>query len=191
MGGRAREREVGGVISIELERERAHLRLEDQARVAYIERDFAAALQASELAIRFRPSCAPSHVLRGDILCALGREALALRSYHRARRLAPAKAEPLWSIAAVHGIAGRWAEALGYLDRAQRQLKRGDGLLYEWIAEDQAVALMQLGRLDEAERAVRWGLKRRPRGERLRELKRRLAAGRLRPAPLPSRKRGQ
>jgi Flp pilus assembly protein TadD len=175
------------VISIDRARERFHLQFEDDARVAFIERDFDEALRKSELAIRFRPSCFQSHVLRGDVLCALGQETQALWCYHRARRLAPSKSEPLWSISTVHSLAGRWHDALRYLERAQAKLRRGDGPLYEWIAEDRAVALMALGRLTEARRAVAWGLKRRPKGERLRELKAQIeAAGRYHLRPLPT-----
>lgn len=169
------------VVSLHLARLRHHARQEDQARAAFIDRDFCSALVWANSSLRLDPTCPHARVLLGDILCALGREAGALRAYHRARRLAPEVAEPYWSISTVHCIAGRFEDALHYLELAQAKLRRGDGPLYEWIAEDRALALMQLGRTREALQAVRWGLRRRPSGVRLREMREELiAAGRPR-----------
>ena len=177
------------VIPLQFARLRHHVRLEDEARGAFIDRDFHQALRRAQSAQRLSPGCAHTRVLLGDILCGLGREAAALRSYHRARRLAPDSAEPYWSISTIHFLAGRFERALRYLELAQAELRRGDGPLYEWIAEDRALALARLGRHREALEAVRWGLRRRPRGTRLRELRAELTdAGRARPRlrPVPS-----
>ncbi len=181
------------VIPFQLARLRLHVRLEDEARVAFIDRDFHRALVRAQSAQRFAPGCAHTHVLLGDILCALGSEAAALKSYHGARRLAPANSEPYWSISTIHFLAGRFERALRYLELAQAKLRRGDGPLYEWIAEDRALALARLGRHREALQAVRWGLRRRPRGARLRELLAEFtsaghARSRLRPVPSASRR---
>lgn len=180
------------VISLRLARLRHHARLEDAARAAFIDRDFGRALQWAHACLRLGPGCVHAQVLLGDVLCALGREADALRAYHRARRLAPGIAEPCWSISTVHSIAGRFEDALRYLELAQARLRRGDGPLYEWIAEDRALALWRLGRVHEALQAVRWGLRRRPAGARLREMRAELnAAGLARPRlrPIPGLKR--
>jgi len=175
------------VISLAQARRRLHERFEDAARLSFIERDFARALRDARKAVRHGPDCHQGHVLLGDVLCALGREGEALVCYHRALRLAPKEAEPCWSISTVHFLRGRFEHALRYLKLARDRLRRGDGPLYEWIAEDLAVALLRLGRHDEALAAVRWGLRRRPRDERLRELRTEIqafgrpAARRLRP----------
>ena len=155
------------VISLEQGRARLHTVLEEEARLAFIARDFPRALRAARRALRHRSGCWQAQVLHGDILCALGRPGEALSSYHRARRLAPEIAEPYWSISTVHVMRGHWACALRYLELAQRRLSRGDGLLFEWIPEDRALALLRLGRRREALAAVRWGLERKPDGERL------------------------
>lgn len=174
------------VISLAEGRALLHARLEERARIAFIRRDFQRALRDARASARYGPLCFEVHVLLGDVLCALGREGDALAAYHRSRRLAPGKAEPWWSVSTVHLLAGRWEQALRYLDLAKERLRRGDGLLYEWIAEDRAIALAKLGREREALDAVRWGLKRRPKGARLRELRSEIAAaGRLRLRPVP------
>ncbi|MBI5546776.1 MAG: hypothetical protein HY901_23070 [Deltaproteobacteria bacterium] len=164
------------VISLERMRDRLHAKLEDRARMAFIERDFQRALRDSRQALRYGSRCFQAHALHGDVLCALGREDDALAAYHQARRLAPGRAEPYWSVSTVHSLAGRWEQALRYLDLAQARLKRGDGPLYEWVAEDRAIALAKIGRRQEALDALRWGLRRRPRGVRLRELRAELTA---------------
>ena len=169
------------VIPMAQGRARVHARLEDAARQAFIELDFARALREARQSLRHGPGCWQANVLHGDVLCALGREAEALMAYHRARRLAPHQAEPFWSISTVHSLAGRWEQALRYLDLAQERLARGDGPLFEWVAEDRACALFRLGRPEEALRAIRWGLRRKPGGRRLREIRAEIrAAGRLR-----------
>ena len=164
------------VISLLHFRERLHTRLEDSARQAFIERDFRAALRDVLRCLPYQPRCWQAHVLHGDALCALGRAREALSAYHRARRLAPTRAEPFWSVSTVHFLASRWEQALRYLDLAQRRLRRGDGPLVEWVAEDRAVALFHLGRRTEALSALRWGLQRRPRGARLLELREEISA---------------
>lgn len=175
------------VISLEDGRIRLHARFEERARLAFIERDFRRAEAEARRALRYLDGCSQAQVLLGDVLCALGRESEALTRYHRARRLAPEKAEPCWSISTVHVLAGRWEQALRYLDLAQARLRRGDGPLYEWVPEDRATCLLRLGRKEEALAAVRWGLKRRPAGERLRELRTEIhASGRLRLHPVPA-----
>ena len=159
------------VISLDRARTRLHDRLEEQARLAFIDRDLGVALETARAAVRLQPRCCQGQILLGDVLCTQGLECEALRTYHRARRLAPDKAEPYWSISTVHFLAGRWWDALHYLDLAQPRLRRGDGPLYQWIAEDRALALLRLGRIEEALESVRWGLKRRPREARLLELR--------------------
>ncbi|HCF60928.1 MAG TPA: hypothetical protein DFS52_23375 [Myxococcales bacterium] len=159
------------VISLKRARNRLHVKLEDRARLAFINKDYALALRAAQGAVRCRPDCSHGRILLGDVLCALGMEAAALKAYHQARRLAPERSEPYWAISSIHLLAGRWRDALRYLDLAKQRLKRGDGPLYEWIAEDRAVALLKLGRVEEALDSVRWGLKRRPKQARLLELR--------------------
>ncbi|MGC4115469.1 MAG: hypothetical protein QM765_12870 [Myxococcales bacterium] len=177
------------VISMAEFRRRQHARFEDSARQSFIERDFRTALRDVRRSLPFEPRCWQAHVLHGDILCALGREGEALASYQRARRLAPLRSEPYWSISTVHFLSRRWEQALRYLDLAQARLQRGDGPLWEWIAEDRAVALNKLGRRSEALEALRWGLRHRPHGVRLLELRSEIAApqppkpARLRPVP--------
>lgn len=174
------------VLSMVEYRRRQHARLEDSARQSFIERDFHRALREARRCLTFEPRCWQAHVLHGDALCALGREREALASYQRARRLAPRRSEPYWSISTVHFLAARWELALRYLGLAQQRLQRGDGPLWEWIAEDRAVSLSRLGRLDEALAAVRWGLRRRPHGARLLELRSEISGARplrLRPVP--------
>ncbi|HEY3446937.1 MAG TPA: hypothetical protein VGK67_11260 [Myxococcales bacterium] len=172
------------VISMVEFRGRQHARLEDSARKSFIERDFHQALRQVRRCLPFEPRCWQAHVLHGDILCALGREGEALVCYHRARRLSPARAEPYWSVSTVHFLACRWEQALRYLDLAQEKLQRGDGPLWEWVAEDRAVALNHLGRQKEALAALRWGLRRRPRGERLLELRSEMMSASRSPRPV-------
>lgn len=170
------------VVSLIEYRRRLHARLEDSSRQAFIERDFKRALLDGRRALHYEPRCWQAQILHGDVLCALGREGEALTSYHRARKLAPERAEPYWSISTVHCLAARWELALRYLGLAQARLRRGDGPLYEWIPEDLAVAFLKLGRRAEALAALRWGLRRRPKGQRLLDLRSEILAAR---APLP------
>lgn len=158
------------VVVLGEKRSQRHVELEDEARLAFIRQDFSTALEQVRGALKYGSDCYRAQILHGDVLCALDQEVLALRAYHRARRLRPEKAEALWSISTVHFLSCRWRTALSYLDRAKLQLKRGDGHLYEWIAEDRALALLELGRPRQALEAVKWGLKRRPRGVRLRHI---------------------
>ncbi|MGI5861460.1 MAG: tetratricopeptide repeat protein [Myxococcales bacterium] len=148
--------------------------------MAFIDKDYALALRAAQGAVRCRPDCFHGQILLGDVLCTQGMEVAALKAYHQARRLAPDRSEPYWAISTIHLLAGRWRDSLRYLDLAKQRLKRGDGPLYEWIAEDRAISLLKLGRIEEALESVRWGLKRRPKQARLLELR---AALKLRGRP--------
>lgn len=162
------------VISLNSARRALHAKLEDRARLAFIDKDFEAALVAAQQAVRYEPRCFQGQLLLGDVLCTLGDEVSALKAYHRARRIAPGRAEPYWAISSVHSLARRWDDAIRYLDLAAERLRRGDGPLFQWVAEDRAVALYKLGRLEEALDAVRWGLRRRPHEARLLELREQL-----------------
>jgi hypothetical protein len=77
------------VISFDQARMRLHSRSEHGARLAFIERDFEAALTMARRATASWPRCSQSQLLLGDVLCALGHEPQALLCYHRARRLVP------------------------------------------------------------------------------------------------------
>ncbi len=191
--------QVGGagaavkVIDYRQARARMALGLVRRARGAFVEREFDAACLLARRAARLEPGLPAAQLVLGDALCAGGFDAQALGCYHRARRLAPEEAAGWWSVSTVYALAGRWQLARRYLEHARRRLKRGDGLLFEYVAQDLALVLCALGRFDEARAAVRWGLRRRPACPCLRQLSRRLGRGtqsrpgaRVRPDRSPS-----
>lgn len=177
------------VVFLEEKRYQRHAELEDEARLAFIRQDLARALELAREAVRYGSGCYSAWILLGDVLSALDQGVPALKAYHQARRIRPDKAEAVWSISTVHFLSCRWRTALNYLDRARSLLRRGDGHLYEWVAEDRALALLELGRPKQALEAVQWGLRRRPRGNRLRQVRSEVLAvlgGRPRESVRPS-----
>jgi tetratricopeptide (TPR) repeat protein len=182
--------QVGGagvavkVIDYRQARARMALGLVQRARGAFVEREFDAARQLARRAARLEPRLPAAQLVLGDALCAEGLDAQALGCYHRARRLAPEEAAGWWAVSTLHALAGRWRLARRYLEDAQRRLKRGDGLLFEYVAQDLTLVLCALGRFAEARAAVHWGLRRRPSSPSLRQLSRRLGRGtQSRPRP--------
>jgi superkiller protein 3 len=125
-------------------------RLELARTLAEMDGREADALAQADEAIQLNPTLAAAHALRGELLLRQGDPGAAAESFHEAARCEPAGVRYLYQAALADMQLARWAEAAAALEVVTKRSPTRAR-----VFQQLGVAYLNLGRLDDAENALR------------------------------------